>query len=510
MTFSWELILAFACGAGLALLMGWMLLSRRIKLARIQADEIVELARKDAEIQAREIRSQATIEFEKERVDREAFLNERRQKIQREEEDLQARRKDIDRVRQRLSHREAEIDKIRTDTLAEQARYENLVDHYETLLKRIADISDEEARQLLREEAREQTAGELQQIQREMVIHAEDEAKSEAQRILIDVMQRVGSSVSQQISATIVDLPSEDMKGRIIGREGRNIKSFERATGVTLMIDETPGTILVSSFDPVRREVARIALERLIKDGRIHPVSIEETVDSVRRDMEDHVIQLGESALLKLRLHGLHPEVIRLLGMLHYRLSNNQNTLEHSVEVAFLASLLASELGLDPELAKRCGLLHDLGKAIDHEYEGSHAASASRLLQRHGEDPIVVNAVACSHDEVEATSVYAALTKVADSLSATRPGARTDSMDGYVQRVRSLEDIALNYEEVSEAYAVQAGREIRVIVSPEAVDDLGARSLARKIRQRIEDELQYPGTIKVTLVREQRFVETAK
>jgi len=510
MTFSWELILAFVCGAVLAVLLGWLLLARWIQSARTHADEIVEHAKKEAEIQTREMRSQASIQFEKERVEREAFLSERRQKIQREEEDLQARRQDIDRVRQRLSHREAEIDKIRTETLAEQARYENLVDNYQTLLKRIADISDEEARQLLREEAREQTAGELQQIKREMVLDAEDEARAEAQRILVDVMQRMGSSVSQQISATIVDLPSEDMKGRLIGREGRNIKSFERATGVTLMIDETPGSILVSSFDPVRREVARIALEQLIQDGRIHPVSIEETVERVRRDMDDYVIQLGEGALLKLRLHGMHPEVIRLLGMLHYRLSNNQNTLDHSVEVAFLASLLASELGLDAEIAKRCGLLHDLGKAIDYEYEGSHAACAARLLQRHGEDPLVVNAVACSHDEVDATSVYAALTKVADSLSATRPGARTDSMDGYVQRVKSLEDIALNYEEVAEAYAVQAGREIRVIVSPDSVDDLGARSLARKIRQRIEDELQYPGTIKVTLVREQRFVETAK
>lgn len=510
MTFSLETYLAFVAGALIAILFGWILTRRWLKSVQKQAENILGHAKKEAEITARDIRSKAQLDFEKERVERESYLNERRQKIQREEEDLQDRRQEIDRARQRLSLREAEIEKTRMESLAERARYENMADNYQTLLKRIADISDQEAKELLREEARVQAEDEVREIRRELITRSEEETRAEATRILVDVMQRISGTPSNELSATIVELPNEEMKGRIIGREGRNIKAFERATGVTLMIDETPGTILVSSFDPVRREVARLALEQLVKDGRIHPVSIEETVQHVEREMEGHVIGLGENALLKLRLSGVHPEVVRLLGKLHYRLSNNQNTLEHSIEVAFLASLLASELGLDPEIAKRCGLFHDLGKAIDHDYEGSHASSASRLLQRHGEDPVVVNAVACSHGEVEAASVYAGLLKVADSLSATRPGARTDSMDGYVQRVRSLEDIALSYEGVAEAYAVQAGREIRVIVAPDMVDDQEARSLARNIRQQIEDELQYPGSIKVTLVRESRFSETAK
>ncbi|MEM9227102.1 MAG: ribonuclease Y [Verrucomicrobiota bacterium] len=507
---TWQLTAAVLLGAALAYLLGWLLMRHRLRGFHEKAAAILEHAQKEAELTSREMRAKAELEFEKERVERENVLNERRQKIQREEADLQERRVEVDRTRQRLSVSENEVQQIRSSMLSEQARYENLADNYETLLKRIADISDDEARKLLVEEARTQSADEILAIKQELIAQTEEETKAEASRILVDVMQRIASTPGNETSATMVDIPNEEMKGRIIGREGRNIKAFERATGVTLMIDETPGTILVSSFDPVRREVARLALERLVRDGRIHPVSIEETVSAVEQEMDGHVIQLGEEALLRLRLGGMHPEVVRLLGKLNYRLSNNQNTLEHSIEVAFLASLLASELGLDPEIAKRCGLLHDLGKAIEHDYEGSHAASASRLLQRHGEDPAVVNAVACSHGEVEATSIYAGLLKVADSLSAVRPGARTDSMDGYVQRVKSLEETAMAFPGVSEAYAVQAGREIRVIVSPEAVDDAGARSLARQIRQRIEDELQYPGTIKVTLVREQRFTETAK
>ncbi|MGE9294223.1 ribonuclease Y [Ruficoccus sp. ZRK36] len=508
--FSWEIFIALFIGAIIAVVFDWTVARIWLGSVREKAHDILEHARKEAELSARETLNDAHLNFEKERVEREAVLQERRQKILREEEELQERRREVDRARQRLSHQEAEIEKIRTDAQSEQARYENLADNYQTLLKRIADISNEEAKELLREEARTQAEGEIRQIKREMILNSEEEAREEANRILVDVMQRMTSTPSHELSATIIDIPNEEMKGRIIGREGRNIKAFERATGVTLMIDETPGSILVSSFDPVRREVARLALEHLIRDGRIHPVSIEETVERVEREMADHVIQLGEDALVKLRMGGVHPEVVRLIGKLNYRLSNNQNTLEHSIEVAFLCSLLASELGLDPDIAKRCGLFHDIGKAIDHEYEGSHAVSASRLLQRHGEEATVVNAVACSHGEVDATSVYAGLLKVADSLSATRPGVRTDSMDGYVQRVKALEDIALSFEGVAEAYAVQAGREIRIIVCPDQVDDIQARSLVRTVRQRVEDELQYPGSIKITLVREQRFTETAK
>ena len=299
------------------------------------------------------------------------------------------------------------------------------------------------------------------------------------------------------------------MKGRIIGREGRNIRTFEHSTGTTLMIDEAPDSVLVSSFDPVRREVARLALESLVRDGRIHPANIEAAVEQAEEDISASIIEQGESAVRELRLSQIDQEIVGVLGKLHYRLSNNQNTLAHSVEVANLCSLIASEVGLDPELAKRAGLLHDIGKALDEEHEGSHAIAGSNFVKHHGEDARVVNAVAAHHQEVEAESTYAGLVMVADSLSAVRPGARTASIDGFINRVRSIEEIAQEHPGVVEAYAIQAGREVRVIVEPSKIDDDAARTVARNIRTRIENELSYPGSIEITVIREQRFQETA-
>jgi len=310
-------------------------------------------------------------------------------------------------------------------------------------------------------------------------------------------------------TATVVALPSEEMKGRIIGREGRNIRTFEHATGTTLMIDETPDSVLISCFDPVRREIARLALDALLRDGRIHPASIEEEVEKAEEAMNANVIELGEGALRKLRLSDVHPDVVALLGKLHYRLSNNQNTLGHSVEVANLCALIAAEIGLDPVIAKRAGLFHDLGKAVDEEYQGSHAAVGAEIIKQHGEDARVVNAAAAHHKEVPAESAYAGLVMVADSLSAVRPGARASSIDGFIQRVRSIEDIAKQQDGVSDAYAIQAGREVRVIVEPLKVDEDEARKIALLIRGRIEEELNYPGAIEITVIREQRFTQTA-
>jgi len=328
--------------------------------------------------------------------------------------------------------------------------------------------------------------------------------------VLLAAMQRVGSTPMSEETSTTVALPNDEMKGRLIGREGRNIRSFESVTGVSLLIDETPDTVLLSGFDPVRREIAKVTLEALIKDGRIHPASIEEKHQEAMAEMDKAVIALGEEAVRKLRLASVHPEIVSLLGKLHFRHSFNQNTLDHSIEVAFLCSLLASEIGLDPTLAKRSGLFHDLGKAISHEFEGSHAAAAAKILRHHGESPEVINAVAASHEEVDAESPYAGLVMLADSISASRPGARADSTEGYIQRVRSLESLARGFEGVKDCYALQAGREIRVIVDPENVPDDQAKRLALKIRNRIENELQYPSTIKVTVIREARFCETAK
>jgi ribonuclease Y len=306
-----------------------------------------------------------------------------------------------------------------------------------------------------------------------------------------------------------VHLPSEEMKGRIIGREGRNIKAFEAATSVTLMIDESPQLVLLSSFDPVRREIARTALEALVKDGRIHPASIEEFVKRAQDDIQLVTTQAGEDAVARLNINGLHPEIVKLLGRLKYRFSYNQNVLDHSVETAFLASIIASEAGLDPNIAKRAALLHDIGKAVPAELAGSHALIGADFIKRYGETPIVANAVAAHHEEVRAETIYAGLVILADTVSATRPGARAESMTNYIQRLERLEKLALSLEGVQQAFAIQAGREIRVVVSPQHVTDDSARELAKELRRRIEAELQYPSTIKITVIRETRFTETA-
>lgn len=510
MQFSIETFIAFIAGALFTVLAGWVLGRRWLRVVSERAKNILEMARKEGELSARESLAQARVEMERERSEWEQGLRSRQAILQEQEKEMQARRDALQQEMAKLREQLQELEKREKEALEERGQYEESARIYRQRLQILGEMTPQEARELLREEVRNLSRNEIEDIRREILFETETEAREEARRILIDTMQRITVQLANEVSGTLVRIPNEEMKGRIIGREGRNIKTFELATGATLMIDETPGSILVSSFDPVRREVARRALEELIRDGRIHPVSIEETVQRVMEEMKRNVIELGHRALDKLHISNVHPEIVSVLGKLYYRLSNNQNTLDHSVEVASLCSLLASELGLDPDLAKRCGLFHDMGKAIEHEYEGSHALAAARLLQRYNEDERVVNAVACSHGEVEPTSIYAGLLKVADSISAARPGARADSMDGYIQRVRSLEALALSFEGIQEAYAVQAGREIRIIVNPEKVDDLGSSQLARKIRRRIEDELQYPGTIKVTVIREQRFVETAR
>ncbi len=331
----------------------------------------------------------------------------------------------------------------------------------------------------------------------------------EGKRILVATMQRLASKPNNDITATIVQLPTEEMKGRIIGREGRNIKSFEAATGTTLLIDESPQMVLISSFDPVRREVARLALDSLVKDGRIHPASIEESVARARQELDLHVAQLGEEAVDRLKISGLHPEIIKLLGKLRFRFSYTQNVLDHSIEVAQLCSMLASELGLEPNVAKRAGLLHDIGKSIEGEYEGSHAIIGADFIRRYGETTIVVNAVAAHHEEVKPETVYAGLVILADAISASRPGARAESMTSYLERLGRLERLAMTMPGVQQAFAIQAGREVRVVVQPSVVTDDQAHALAKTLRLKIEQELDYPSTIKITVIREQRYTETA-
>lgn len=377
-------------------------------------------------------------------------------------------------------------------------------------LEGVSQLDAEEIRRQLRDEVMLECHDEIRALRRATLEKSEQELQSEAQRVLISTMQRIASKPNNDLTATIIQLPNEEMKGRIIGREGRNIKAFESATGVTLMIDESPQMVLLSSFDPLRREIARVALDALVKDGRIHPASIEDYVRRAQEEIDLVTTQAGEEAVARLGINGLHPEIIRLLGRLKYRFSYNQNVLDHSIETAFLASVIASEVGLDSNVAKRAGLLHDVGKAASGELEGSHATIGAEFVKRYGETPIVVNAVAAHHEEVRPETVYAGLVILADTVSAVRPGARAESITSYIQRLGCLESLALSLDGVQQAFAIQAGREIRVVVSPRQVTDDRAREIARDLRSRIEQELEYPSTIKITVIRESRFTETAK
>ncbi len=375
---------------------------------------------------------------------------------------------------------------------------------------RIAGLTASEARKTAMEAVRAECEDDLSRLRAEILGKRADDLRDEARRILVDTMQRLAPSVVHEAGAAIVPIPDESMKGRLIGREGRNIKAFETLTGTTLMIDETPDSVLVSSFDPVRREIARVALEALVRDGRIHPSSIEAFVESAREQVLASAHELGREAAEKAGVSVSDHEVLELLGRLHFRLSANQNTLDHSVETAHLCALLAAELGIDPAPARRSGLLHDIGKAMTEDTDLGHAGAGAAVLRRLGEDSRVVNAVAAHHGEVEPESLYAAILKLADGISATRPGARSSTLEGYVERVRGLETLAKSFPGVVEAHAIQAGREVRVIVEPAKVSEDEAQSLARKIRVRIEEEMHYPGSVRIVLIREQRFHEEAR
>lgn len=503
-------VLALIIGLAVILLIIWLLIRNWIRQQEHRQEKLLQLARQESEDRARELREEAERQIERRRKELEEALACRERQIEQRERELEAAELKRSELAEALENRSLALDR-KTDELEKKRQAaEQLGQHYRERLQKIASLTDQEVREALFEQVKRECEDELRQYKQEALRRSESEVEEEARRILIDCMQRLSVFPQQDISATIVPIPSEDMKGRIIGREGRNIKSFESSTGTTLLIDETPDSVLISCFDPVRREIARIALESLIRDGRIHPSSIEQAVDHASEEIKKSVTEYAEDALRRVRLHQVHPEVVQLLGKLRYRLSNNQNSLDHSVEVANLCALMAAELGLDTELAKRAGLFHDIGKSLDAEYEGSHAIAGANILKRVGEDDRVVNAVAAHHEEEEAQSPYAALLKIADTISAVRPGARAESIDSYIQRVKKLEELAKSMKGVTDAFAIQAGREIRVIVSPDDLSDDECRQMARKLRRRVEDELQYPGTIRITVIRESRFSEQAR
>jgi ribonuclease Y len=362
---------------------------------------------------------------------------------------------------------------------------------------------------LLRE-VESEASREAADLSRRILERSRNEAEEQARRVLATAVQRYAGKYTFETSTATVALPGDDMKGRIIGRDGRNIRAFEAAAGVTVLVDDTPNAVVLSGFDPVRREAARIAMERLVMDGRIHPARIEEVLAGVNQEMDAFILKTGEEAVYRAALAPMHPEVVRLLGKLHFRHSFSQNVLQHSVEVAHLCGLMASEMGEDPAVARRAGLLHDIGKAMTHEVEGPHALVGADFIKRHGEGPVIINAVASHHEEVPHENIFGILVAAADAISASRPGSRSENMTTYLQRLQNLEQIAMDHPGVEKAFAVQAGRELRVVVRPEQVDDQTSLKLARDIARRVEDELLYPGQIRVTVIRETRCVEFAK
>ncbi len=505
------IISAFVLGILFAGVVACLLFKRLQRDIEARFNERSALVEREHALRLEEQTSRQQLEHEKRQAELERAYKDREIEMRAREEEAVSALLNVEKERELLERRRSELEERYAALERSEDRLRELTGEYRNRLQEIGQLSIEAARQELRELAQRECEDEIRRMKEERLNRSEKEIEEEARRKLVACMQRLSASPHEDVTATIVPIPGEEIKGRIIGREGRNIKSFESLTGTTLLIDETPDSVLISSFDPVRRETARLALEALVKDGRIHPSSIEEAVHRAEEAVRHSVVESGENALRRLRLGRMHPEIVAALGKLRFRLSNNQNSLEHSIEVANLCALIAAELGLDPQLAKRCGLLHDIGKVLDEEHEGSHAIAGAYFLKRIGaEPPEVINAVGAHHGEMPAESPYVALVMMADSLSAMRPGARAESLDGYLHRVRSLEQIAASMPGVAEAYAIQAGREIRVIVRPEEVSEAESAALARRIRRRIEDELQYPGTIKVTVIREQRFHETAK
>lgn len=486
---------------------------RIIEEAKKEAEAIkkdAETIRKEAHLSAKEIVYQLKSEAEREIKEKTRELNYQEKRLRQKEELLDRKLEQVDRRESELNRVERELANRERLLNEKENQYNHLIREQQILLERIAGMKEEEAKQeLLRrveQEARFEAARLIKRIEEE----AKQEADRKAKEILSLAVQRYASDFVVDTTVTAVSLPNDEMKGRIIGREGRNIRAFEALTGVDLVVDDTPELVILSSFDPIRREVARIALERLISDGRIHPARIEEVVEKAKRDVEIAIREEGEKAVFELGLSGIHPEIIKLIGRLKYRTSYGQNVLQHSKEVAWLSGIMAGELGVDVKLAKRAGLLHDIGKAVDHEMEGSHQEIGAMLARKYGESEEVINAILSHHEDVEFSCVESALVAAADALSAARPGVRRETIESYIKRLTKLEELAMSYQGVQNCYAIQAGREIRLIVRPDMVSDEECAMIARDLSKRIEKELSYPGQIKVTVIRELRFVEYAK
>ncbi|MCB0076151.1 MAG: ribonuclease Y [Anaerolineales bacterium] len=500
-----------------AALAGWLGYRLGYDRKQPELDELTRQAEREAETiiaqaqtQAKQLEVDAKEKAVLSRDEVEIEVKNRRQELIAEERRLQEGRDRLDSRQEKLDRRRQEMENRARNLDKRESKIESLVAEQESELARIAELSREEARRLILAETEQNARQDMARILREAEMETKSLADKRAREIIITSMQRIGTDLVADMVVSTVELPSDDMKGRIIGRSGRNIRAIEQATGVDLVVDDTPEAVIISSFDPVRREVARVALSKLVADGRIHPARIEKVVDDARAEIEQIVQEAGEEAVYEAGVRGIHPELVKLLGQLKFRTSYGQNQWKHSIEASHLAALLAAELGADVEVSKKGALLHDIGKAVTHEVEGPHALIGAEIAKRCGVSKAVVNAIASHHHEVEQESIEAVIVELADAISGARPGARRETLDSYIKRIKSLEEIANQFDGVDEAYAIQAGREIRIIVRPDDVDDLGTIQLSRDISRKVEEGLEYPGQIKVTVVRETRAVDYAK
>ncbi|RST60619.1 ribonuclease Y [Siminovitchia terrae] len=512
-----SILLALIVGVVVAYFIFKSVAQAKITGAQGSAEQILEEAKRTAESLKKEALLEAKDENHKLRIETERELRERRTELQRQENRLLQKEENLDRKDDTLAKREEQLERKEDSLNGRQQHIEEMESKVDEMIRQqkaelehISGLTREEAKALLLSNVEKELARETSLMIKETEARAKEEAEKKAKSILSLAIQRCAADHVAETTVSVVNLPNDEMKGRIIGREGRNIRTLETLTGIDLIIDDTPEAVILSGFDPIRRETARLALEKLVQDGRIHPARIEEMVDKARREVDEHIREIGEQTTFEVGIHGLHPDLIKILGRLKYRTSYGQNVLKHVVEVAFLAGMLAAELGEDVMLARRAGLLHDIGKAIDHEVEGSHVEIGVELATKYKEHPVVINSIASHHGDTEPTSIISVLVAAADALSAARPGARSETLESYIKRLEKLEEISESYDGVEKSFAIQAGREVRIIVKPEQINDLEAHRLARDIRKRIEDDLDYPGHIKVTVIRETRAVEYAK
>ena len=503
-------LISLAVGTVIGVLYRKKIAESKVGNAEEEAKRIVNMAKIEAENLKKEEIIKAKEEIMTSRKELDQEIKERRGEVQRQETRLIQKEENLDKRSENFERKEKDLDRQYEELEKQKEDLDKMYAEELNKLQEIASLSKEEAKNILLQEIQKNITLEEAELIRESARKVKEESIKNAKEVLTYAVQKCAADHSQETTVSIVALPSDDMKGRIIGREGRNIKTIETLTGVDLIIDDTPEAVVLSGFDPLRREVAKITLEKLIEDGRIHPAKIEETVEKAKQELAETIKEEGERAVLETGVIGLHPDLVKLIGKLKYRTSFGQNVLNHSIEVSNLARIMAEELGLDPKLARRAGLLHDIGKALDHDMEGTHVEIGVEILKKYKENPLVINAVEAHHEDVEPQTLEAVLIQAADAISASRPGARRETLEAYIKRLQNLEEIADSFDGVEKSFAIQAGREVRIIVKPEKISDDQMTILARDVSKRVENEMDYPGQIKVNVIRETRVVDYAK